>query len=251
MRVAILSDIHGNSIALDAVLEDIEQSDSVDEYWVLGDLAALGHAPVQVLERLAALPEVRYARGNTDRYVCTGDRPPQPLHDVKADPTLWPAVVEIAGTFAWTQGAITSAGWLEWLSQLPLEFRIALPDGTKVLGVHAAPGRDDGAGFRPGMNDADLVSLLGDCDADLVFVGHTHQFVDVVVGGTRVVNPGSVSNPLPPDLRAFYVLLEADSSGYAIESRQVDYDREAVIRALERIRHPGTEFIARHMRGPE
>ena len=56
MRVAVLSDIHGNSIALDAVLEDIEDRGGVDEYWLLGDYVAIGPDPVGVIRRLLALP---------------------------------------------------------------------------------------------------------------------------------------------------------------------------------------------------
>jgi predicted phosphodiesterase len=248
MRIALMSDIHGNPVALDAVLEDIAQCGGVDAYWVLGDIVALGHAPVAVLERLSALPGVQCVRGNTDRYVCTGDRPPPTLQQVRADPSLLPALAEVAGTFAWTQGAITSAGWLEWLSQLPVELRTTLPDGSRVLAIHAAPGRDDGIGFQPGMSDADLAHLVGDCDADLVCVGHTHQPMDVMTRGTRVVNVGSVSNPVPPDLRAKYVILQADTTGVHVEHRQVEYDRAEVIAALERLRHPGARFIIRHMR---
>lgn len=75
MRTAIFSDIHGNITALEAVLADIEGSKAVDEYWILGDIVALGPAPIEVLERLTTLPYARFIRGNTDRYVYTGDRP--------------------------------------------------------------------------------------------------------------------------------------------------------------------------------
>jgi predicted phosphodiesterase len=249
MRIAIMADIHGNPIALDAVLGDIERRGGVDAYWILGDIVALGHAPVEVLERLSALPNVRWVRGNTDRYVCTGDRPPPSLQEAVADPTQLPVLLEVAGTFAWTQGAVTYAGWLEWLSGLPLELRTGLPDGTRVLGVHAAPGRDDGIGFQPGLSDAELAVLLGDSDTDLVCVGHTHQPMEATVKGTHVVNVGSVSNPVAPDLRASYVLLKADPSGHRVEHRRVEYDREAVIVALQRLWHPGAKFIVGHMRG--
>ena len=249
MRIAIMSDIHGNPIALDAVLADVEQCGGVDAYWILGDIVALGHAPVQVLERLAALPSVQYVRGNTEHYVCTGDRPPPSLEETRADPSLLSVLVEVAATFAWTQGAVTSAGWLEWLSQLPGELHTTLPDGTKVLGVHVAPGREDGVGFWPGLSEADLGYLLGECEADLVCVGHTHQPMDVTVRGTRVVNVGSVSNPVLSDLRANYIILSAGPTGHRIEHRQVEYDRRGVIAAVERLRHPGAGFIIRHMRG--
>jgi len=56
MRVALLSDIHGNSIALEAVLNDIALQGGADAYWILGDLVALGPDPVHVLEQLSALP---------------------------------------------------------------------------------------------------------------------------------------------------------------------------------------------------
>ena len=175
--------------------------------------------------------------------------PPPSIEQAGADPALLPVLVKVAGTFAWTQGAVTHAGWFEWLSQLPLEMRSTLPDGTEVLGVHAAPGRDDGIGFYPGLTAPELAHLLGDCDADLVFAGHTHQQVDVTVRGTRIVNVGSVSNPVPPDLRASYVLLEAGGSGYSLEHRQVEYNRQAVVEALQRLLHPGAGFIVEHMRG--
>jgi predicted phosphodiesterase len=252
IRIALLADIHGNPIALDAVLEDVERLGGVDELWVLGDLVALGPSPVAVLERLSALQRariVRAVRGNTERYVCTGDRPPPSPDQARADPALLPVLVEVEGTFAWTQGAVSQAGWLEWLSRLPLEQRAVLPDGTRMLGVHASPGRDDGPGFSPGQGQSEQGHLLAGCDADLVCVGHTHRSVDVRVGGTRVVNVGSVSNPVPPDLRASYVLLNASPSGYRVEHRRVDYDREAVVAALRRLRHPGAAFIIQHLRG--
>ena len=53
MRIAVMADIHGNPIAFDAVLHDIDVAGEVDECWVLGDLVAIGHGPVEILERLS------------------------------------------------------------------------------------------------------------------------------------------------------------------------------------------------------
>jgi len=249
MRLALLSDIHGNSVALDAVLADVEMSGGADAYWVLGDLAAIGHDPVGVVERLVALPNVRFVRGNADRYVATGERPPPTTEEVRRDPSLLEQFFEVAGTFAWTQGALAAGGWFGWLAELPLEQRLTLPDGTRLLGVHAAPGRDDGPGIHRGLSDAELAAILEPSDADLVFVGHTHVALDRVVGGVRVINLGSVSNPATADLRASYAILQATASGYRVEMHRVDYDREAVITAVEQLRHPGGRFISRQMRG--
>jgi len=249
MRVAILSDIHGNSIALDALLADIKSRGGADEYWVLGDLAALGHDPCGALQRLYALPNVHITRGNTDRYLVTGERPYPHLDDIAQDPSLLQRYVEVAQSFAWTQGAITRDGWQEQLAQLPLEFRYILPDGTRVLGVHAAPGTDDGAGIHPRLTTAELESLIADSNADLVLVGHTHWAMDIRVGEKRVVNLGSVSLAPMPDLRAKYTLLQADANGCLLEHHLVDYDRQAVISALNQIHHPAGDFIIQFMRG--
>jgi predicted phosphodiesterase len=250
MRIALMSDIHGNLIALEAVLQDIDQAGGADKYWVLGDLVAIGPDPVEVLSRLSQLPGAQFTRGNADRYVCTGDRPRPTLDDVRTDPGLLETLVEVAGSFAWTQGAITSAGWFRWLSGLPLELRAMLPDGTRLLGVHASPGSDE-IPIYPTSSAAEIECLLADCKADVICTGHTHIPMDVQVNRQRVVNVGSVSMPVLPDLRASYAILDAHESGHVIEMRQVDYDREAVIGAVRRVRHPGARFIIRHMRGAE
>lgn len=127
--------------------------------------------------------------------------------------------------------------------------RFILPDGSRVLAVHSAPGTDDGTGIDLNISDEELLKLMSGVDAELVLVGHTHLPFDRTVGNIRVVNPGSVSNPFPPDLRASYAILEADENGYKLNHRQVDYDRTAVIKAVKEVNHPAFEYITRFMRG--
>ncbi|MBI5034799.1 MAG: metallophosphoesterase family protein [Chloroflexi bacterium] len=249
MRIALLADIHGNSIALDAVLNDIRALGGVDQCWILGDLVAIGHDPIGVLERLAQLSNAYFMRGNTDRYLVTGEFPKPSLADIEKDVSLLPMLIEVVRSFAWTQGAVSSHGWLNWLAQLPVEHRLTLPDGTRLLGVHASAGKDDGRGVYPGIGETELASLMQSCDAELVCVAHTHAPLDKTVKGTRVVNLGSISNSFQPDLRASYALLQADETGYRISPRRVDYDRHAVIAALHQAHHPATEFIGRYMLG--
>lgn len=245
MRIALLSDIHGNSIALEATLSDVAAQGGVDAYWVLGDLVALGPDPVGVLERLTALPNARLIRGNTDRYVAFGDRPGPTLEEVRTDPGLGSRLVEVANTFAWTQGMITAGGWLDWLRALPLEMHAILPDGSCFLGVHASPGRDDGTGIIPGMDDGDMGALFEHCPAGLVCLGHTHQPSDQTYRDIHVVNLGSVSLPVTADKSSSYVLLDATKECYRISHRRVAYDRSAVIEQLNRLRHPGRAYLIR------
>jgi predicted phosphodiesterase len=99
------------------------------------------------------------------------------------------------------------------------------------------------------MSDEAIQESLEGCEADLVCVGHTHRPLNRCVGARRVVNLGSLSNPPTTERRASYVLLHADQTGYQLEHRLVEYDREAVISALERLGHPGAAFIIKHLRG--
>jgi predicted phosphodiesterase len=249
VKAAILADIHGNSIALDEVLSDIQSLGGVDEYWLLGDYAAIGYDPVGVLERITAPPAARFLRGNTDRYLVTGDQPWLSFEEVKHDRNLTRTYFEVAGSFAWTRGAVGATGWLPWFRDLPLDLRLSLPDGSRLLAVHAAPGSDDGMGIHINTSDDELCEQVSGLDVEIVLVGHTHLPFDRTVAGFRVVNPGSVSNPFPPDLRASYALLEADGAGYKIDHRRVDYDREAVIKAVKEVNHPASGYIERFMRG--
>jgi putative phosphoesterase len=248
MKIALLADIHGNSLALDAVLADSEAI-GVDQYWILGDLVAAGPDPVGVLERLSAIQGCFIIRGNTDRYVVTGDRPPPFAKDLGSDSEAIRAFAEVAGTFAWTQGAITAAGWFDWLARLPLEMRVTLPDGTKCLCVHATPGQDDGPGIDKDLSEEEICAILRDCDDNLICTGHNHQPIDRKAGNWHVVNPGSISNPRAPILEASYAILKATRNGYRLEHRLAEYDREQIIRQVNAFRHPGADFIINHMLG--
>lgn len=245
LRLACISDIHGNIAALDAVLADVRRH-GVDEVWALGDLVALGPHPVEVLERLTDLPSIRFLSGNTDRYTVTGDRPPPSVEDAAADPSLVPVLAEVASSFSWTAGMVTAAGWTDWLSALPRSQRLTLPSGDELLGVHADPVRDDGAGLHPARDPGDLTGALEGCEAAVVVGGHTHLACDFVASGVRCVNAGSVSNPRPGDPRASYALVTATAGGVDVEPRRVAYDYGAVLEGLTRQGHPAPAWIAAH-----
>jgi predicted phosphodiesterase len=249
LRIALLSDIHGNSIALSAVLEDIKKQGDVHAYWVLGDLVAIGHDPIRVLEALNQLPNVEFIHGNTDRYLVTGERPLPPQEEMCKNPGMIPSYLHVIGSFAWTQGALTLTGWMPFLQDLPLELRRTLPDGTRFLGVHASPGTDDGLGFGPDTGEEKARQWLKKTHADLIVVGHTHWPMEFELEGVRIFNLGSVSNPMPPDLRAKYAILEAGENGFHLERRFVEYDHQAVIEAVTAVKHPAAQFIIDYQLG--
>jgi predicted phosphodiesterase len=248
MLFGMMSDVHGNLVALDAVIAD-GAAQGVEAWWVLGDLAAIGPEPIATLERLANLPGVHFVRGNTDRYVVSGERPKPHTDDVDRDPSLRPLFEAVEASFTWTREQVDGAGWLTWLAELRTERRTVLADGTRLLGVHASPSSDDGDGITPETPDAELRGMLAGAAADVVCAGHTHQPTDRDVGDRRAINLGSVSNPITADLRATYVVVHDDRRGHRLMHRRVAYDHDEVLARIRRSSHPEADFIADFQRG--
>jgi predicted phosphodiesterase len=178
-----------------------------------------------------------------------GERPYPSIQDAAQDPGLLQHLVEVAHSFAWTQGAITSTGWFDWLAALPVEHRTTLPDGTRVLLTHVAPGANDGPGIHPAHSDDVLAEMVRNADANLVCVGHTHWPLHRRIGPVHIVNDGSVGLPWSTDLRASYALIEANASSYKVHLHRVDYDHEAAIAAVRTAHHPSGTFIVTALSG--
>ena len=249
MRLAILGDIHGNALALDAVLADVDAWGGVDGYLLMGDFSAIGPDPVTPLDRIDELPNAVCVRGNTDRAIVDFGFDDSDLEEIAGNPGVIGQVLRMARSFAWTQGYLSAFGWLDWLRDLPLDHRLTLPDGTRVRAVHASPGKDDGPGVTPATSTDALAARVDGADADLIIVGHTHWPQDHRLGDLRVINPGSVSNPPAGDTRPSYARLEAAERGYSVEFRRVPYDLDAALALVRKSDHPARDYILSFIEG--
>lgn len=251
MRLGVIADIHGNDEALRAVLKDADRV-GVDRWWALGDLVLFGPRPAEVLELLHGLPGLSMLRGNTDRYVLTGEQPAP--HATAADAAASIDLVERYGAMAagigWTRGVLDQAGLLASLVDLPMRLRLRLPSGVGLLGVHASPHADDGPGIRPAIADEQLRSLLAGCGADVVVGGHTHDATDRFVDGIRALNPGTAGLPRGTGT-AGWLLLDDDGDALSVTQHTTPFDVGAVVGDLRRRRHPNAEFIASILVGTE
>ena len=249
MRLGIIADIHGNDVALRAVLQDANRLD-VERWWALGDLVLFGPRPAEVLERLQRLPRLSMLRGNTDRYVLTGEQPAP--HATAADAAGSVDLVErhaaMAAGIGWTRGVLDQAGLLSRLTALPTQLLLRLPSGISVLGVHASPRADDGPGIEPGLADEQLRTLLAGCGADVVIGGHTHVATDRLIDGVRALNPGSAGLPRTCGV-ANWMLVEDDGEALAVTRRGVPFDVDTVVSDLHRRRHPNAQFVASILTG--
>ena len=221
MRIAVISDIHGNVAALDAVLADIATR-GVDEIVNLGDICSGGLFPAETADRLMplALPTIR---GNHERQLVTLPRQHMGESDLYAAQHLRPEQ-------------------LRWLGDLPSSLRVA----NDILLVHGTPDSDltyfletvTGNGLRQ-ATPAEVEQRAGDTRAAVILCGHTHLARTVrLADGRLIVNPGSVGLPAYEDDRPFPHVVESGSphARYAIvgqaegrwsaELLKVDYDWE-------------------------
>jgi predicted phosphodiesterase len=240
-RLAVLSDIHGNLPALEAVLADVQARGLPDAAWVLGDLAAFCPWPTETLARLRALPNVAFLQGNTDRYLVTGRRPVFPVHSADDWATMPARLTARDANFHWTVERLSFADY-EFLRDLPARLEMDVPGYGRVAAVHANA-EDDETPLPPDAPDDRVYAFFSGLEARLTLYGHTHRPVDRTVDGIRIVNDGSVGLPLDGDPRPAYALLDFEGGRCDVTIHRVVYDREAVIGELERVEHPGREWV--------
>ena len=242
MRIAVLADIHGNIDALDAVLRDLAGSGPVDRILVLGDLVAFGPDVIPVAERLQSVPGVSCIRGNTDRWVASGDSP-LPPEDFRTEEHLRGSL-GIARTCGWTAAQLSACGRLQWLSALPPEIRLSLPGGKRLLAVHGSPVSDEEA-IGDHMPPARLTELVRDTHADLILAGHTHHPFHASIDGAEVYTVASVSSPKGSDKSAAYMVVDVTDHDQSVSRRSVPYDYHAVVSRAREMRHPAADALAR------
>jgi putative phosphoesterase len=222
MRAAALSDIHGNLPALEAVLAEVE-AEPPDAVVFCGDVA-MGPLPRETIERVRAIPNARFVRGNADREIFAPD-PAAPV------PPEWRE---------WVDSQVDAAQ-RDFLASFEDTVELDVDGLGRVLFCHGTPSSD--IDMMTALTPEErLRGFLTGVEADVVVCGHTHMQFDRVVDGIRVVNCGSVGMPYG-GTGAFWALLGPD-----LGLRRTAYDLGA---AAERLRSSGfsriEEFIAENV----
>jgi putative phosphoesterase len=233
MRIAVISDVHGNLTALEAVVRDL-QSAAPDIIFHGGDLAANGSRPAEAIDFIHA-QGWQGVQGNTDEMLWAPDKLDEVLARNPARGILRRILFEEMTPF--TVNAVGPER-ISWLRQLPTELR---HNGLCI--VHASPG-DLWTSPLATDDDAKFEITYAKLKAALVVYGHIHNAFIRRLPDFTVANTGSVSLAYDGDPRAKYLLITDGEPSH----RFVSYDVEAEIKLLREVGHPRVEWLATLLR---
>jgi putative phosphoesterase len=224
MKIAVLSDIHANHIALDKVLSDCRRF-GVECLLILGDIIGYYYWPDLVIDLLSAFPSVEMIQGNHERM----------LQDILCNPERMNDITQKYGKGLEIAAKKLTASQQRNLTSQPSARQLCL-DGCRFFLCHGSPFDSDLYVYP----DADR-SLLVSCAVpgfDFVLMGHTHYSFCFHAKGTTVANPGSVGQPRDIGYLASY--LTVDTQNKSIIFRRVPFDTKPIIEAVtkEDLNHP-------------
>lgn len=239
MKIAVISDIHGNLVSLDAVLAALDR-EPVDGVVCLGDVAATGPQPREVVERLRALgcPVVM---GNADAWLLAPTRREGADDDVRRmeEMDLWCA----------EQLALED---LEFHRTFRPTLELDLGAGASLFCFHGSPSSYDDI-VTSTTPDEELVRMLGGREATVMAGGHTHVQIVRRYGRSLLLNPGSVGLPYEIDLAtgetrnppwAEYAVATCVDGSLSVELRRTPVDLSAVVAAIRESGMPHAEWWA-------
>ncbi|MFH1138773.1 MAG: metallophosphoesterase family protein [Pseudomonadota bacterium] len=220
-RIAVMSDIHANAPALEAVWRDIGRQ-KLDAVYHLGDLVGYNPHPAEVIEFIKD-NQVPGISGNYDLAVAGGE--PDPV-SVYLKEKISPAGV---AAWEWTRARVSTPD-RDYLKNLPQRLDLEI-EGARLTLVHGSP-ESIREYLRPDIPDDRLNRLTFLTGSDALLCGHTHIPMIRRVESGLVLNPGSVGKPKDGDPRAGYLLLDIEKGRLTPELRRVEYPVSQVAEAI-------------------
>ena len=234
-RIAILSDIHGDTTALKAVIADARALGAT-EYWLLGDILLPGPGREDLFELLDAIPITAAVRGNWDDCVLEALDGEYGLED--------PQEIQLLRLTQYLMEGLDPKR-IDWLRSLPLVEKKEV-NGIRFSLTHNLPEKNYGGFLRP-VNVTENFDQLLDDQTDMAIYGHVHkQLLRYGSQGQQILNPGTIGMPYfdwgpIQNHRAQYALIDVEEDGVTnLQFRKVAYDYEA---ELQDAKDKGLPFI--------
>ena len=243
MKIAVISDIHGNMEALEAVMDDIAK-ESCEKIFVLGDYAMAGPEPSKTVDWFFEKQfedKFKMIQGNTDLMIA--DYNEDLYQALKSNA---PIMSEALKSDVETLNIVQK----DFLKKLPAQLSIEC-DGVKILLVHGSPRRNN-EDIHPNLSIKNIEEMLKGIDADIVLCGHTHVPCGYQTSNKQtVVNVGSVGRPFTPEPKACYLVLTINNGKSIFEHKFVDYNKTLAAKKLSKRNFIGVEKLAEMLIQPE
>jgi len=239
-RIAVLSDVHGNLVALEAVRAAIRK-ERPDALMICGDLVLNGPDPAGVVDAIRELEAdgALVVAGNTDIAVADFDY-------AAAFPSLMEGVPEsIRSAAEWAHDEL-GADRIDWLRRLPAERRLRFGE-LLVLATHASPGSQT-EGFDGALDPNVMIERASRTDARVICCGHTHLPEVRDLGWKLIVNDGSAGYVFDGEPSASWAVVTVEGDEVSGEIRRTDFDALAVSNALSARGLPGDVYRAATVR---
>ncbi|MFS9184574.1 metallophosphoesterase family protein [Streptococcus parasanguinis] len=234
-RIAILSDIHGDTRALEAVIADARALGAT-EYWLLGDILLPGPGREDLFDLLDAIPITAAVRGNWDDCVLEALDGEYGLED--------PQEIQLLRLTQYLMEGLDPKR-IDWLRSLPLVKKKEV-NGIRFSLTHNLPEKNYGGDLRPANRTENFDQLLDD-QTDMAIYGHVHkQLLRYGSQGQQILNPGTIGMPYfdwepIQNHRAQYALIDVEEDGVTnLQFRKVAYDYEG---ELQDAKDKGLPFI--------
>lgn len=234
MKIGLISDIHGNKKALDAVLEQLKK-ENIDKIICIGDL--VGGAPMseEVVQKIIHIrKKIIAVRGNRENYIIEGL--PKMVHDEKMKISD-----EQLQRNEWVKKELSDSS-IEFISKLPKEI-ICEIEGNKIYIAHY-PMNEDG-NFRKHIKKANVDEneiMFSGIDADIYVYGHTHKEVYNFKNNRLYINPGALGCPEKTNY-APYGILNINKKSVEYKQLYVEYNVQEVIDYIKKIKFPGYKCV--------
>lgn len=243
MKIAVISDVHGNMEALEAVMEDIKKQ-NCDKIFALGDYAMAGPEPYAAIDFfLQHQPDSEYKmiQGNTDLMIADYTDESYELLKKKAPVMAEALKFDFIGINPMQKG---------FLKNLPIQLETE-EEGVKILLVHGSP-RKNNEDILPDTPMEEIEQMLKNVDANVILCGHTHIPCGFQTASKQtVVNAGSVGRPFTPEPKACYLIMMIEHGRYAFEHRFIDYNKHQAAQKLLKRGFQGAEKLADMLLDPK
>jgi len=240
-RLIMLSDVHGNAVALEAVRKAI-RTEKPDFVAVAGDLVLNGPDPAGAVDLLREMEAdgAAIVSGNTDIAVADFDYAAAFPWMTDAVPDTFRAAAE------WAHDELGDER-LAWLRRLPAERRLVAADRTMILVCHASPGSQS-SGFDKELDPNVVIERAMRTDARVIACGHTHLPEVRDLGWKIIVNDGSAGYVFDGDPTASWARIDLDDGEVQAEIKRTEFDALAVANAISARGLPGDVYRAATVR---